>query len=162
MKRTAGMHVGGPSILMVFVLLCLTTFAALALVSANADYRLAQKTASAVTAFYHADAQAETLLAEIDAALRQSAPGDQEAYRQAYEQALQTLTHPVEIAGGALRFFLPAGANRTLEVTLAVGYPGRTPAFTRAGWRMLPDRRPEDEEGDGLMLLDYRYKKTGA
>ena len=39
-KRSFGLSIGSSSILMVFVVLCLTTFATLSLVSANADYKL--------------------------------------------------------------------------------------------------------------------------
>lgn len=69
-KLKPGVGIGGPSIIMIFVILCLTTLAALALMTANADWKLMQKTAAAAEQFYAADNEAEEILAEADAALR--------------------------------------------------------------------------------------------
>lgn len=58
--------IGGSSILVVFVLLCLTTFAVLALVSAVSGYRLAQQVVEISDAFYYADSQAEEILVQVN------------------------------------------------------------------------------------------------
>ena len=47
-----GIGVGGTSILAIFVVLCLVTLASLSLVSAQADYGLAKKTAEAAQEYY--------------------------------------------------------------------------------------------------------------
>ena len=60
-----GVNVGGSSILVIFVLLCLTTFATLAMVSATASFRLAQRVIQASEAYYAADARAEEILSEV-------------------------------------------------------------------------------------------------
>lgn len=60
-----GIGIGGISILAVFVVLCLTTLATLSFVTAQADLRLAEKTAAAQQQYYAADAQAEHILADI-------------------------------------------------------------------------------------------------
>lgn len=60
---------GISSILMVFVVLCLITFAVLALTSANADYRLSEKVAGRTSAYYAAEGRAYDRLEEIDALL---------------------------------------------------------------------------------------------
>ena len=45
-KQKKGMiHIGFSSILMVFTMLCLVTFATLSLITANSDYRLSLKVA---------------------------------------------------------------------------------------------------------------------
>lgn len=64
-KGRFGIGVGSLSILMVFVILCLTSFAALSLVSANADRRLSQKTADAVAEYYILDRSGEETLAYL-------------------------------------------------------------------------------------------------
>lgn len=61
-----GISVGSSSILVVFVVLCLTTFATLSLASANADYKLTRRTADEAAAYYAADAKAEDILMQID------------------------------------------------------------------------------------------------
>ena len=71
MKQKNELHlsVGTSSILMIFVVLCLTTFGVLSYVTANADYKLSKKNADAVTAYYKADTKANELLKTIDSQL---------------------------------------------------------------------------------------------
>jgi len=66
-KRFMGM--GASSILMLFVVLCLTTFAILSLVSAQADLHMSEKARDAVQAYYQADAKMEKAISDMDAAL---------------------------------------------------------------------------------------------
>lgn len=61
--------VGGASILMIFVVLCLTTFGVLSYVTANADNRISERNAEAVKNYYQANRQAQTKLEEVDGAL---------------------------------------------------------------------------------------------
>lgn len=61
--------VGGASILMIFVVLCLTAFGILSYVTANADSRISAKNAEAVQNYYNADAKIQEGLKQIDAAL---------------------------------------------------------------------------------------------
>lgn len=57
-QSQAGISVGSSSILVIFVVLALTAFATLSLVSANSDYRLTQRTVETVTQYYAADCNA--------------------------------------------------------------------------------------------------------
>lgn len=68
-KFKIGIGLGGPSILMIFVVLCLTTLSTLSLVTANGDWALTQKTTEAVTNYYAADGEAEETIAAADASL---------------------------------------------------------------------------------------------
>ena len=61
--------IGFSSILVIFVMLSLTTFTVLTLVSANADYKLSKRVAERTTEYYSADTRAEEKLALIDDAL---------------------------------------------------------------------------------------------
>lgn len=61
--------VGGASILMIFVVLCLTAFGILSYVTANADSRISEKNAEAVQNYYKADGKIQEGLKQIDAAL---------------------------------------------------------------------------------------------
>lgn len=58
---------GGSSLLVIFAVLCLTVFALLGLSTVQADKRLSEASAAAVTGYYAADTEAETLLARIRA-----------------------------------------------------------------------------------------------
>ena len=59
--------VGGSSLLVIFVILCLTVFAVLSLSSVRADGRLSEASGSAVRAYYEADCKAEEILAQLRA-----------------------------------------------------------------------------------------------
>lgn len=66
MKRTdTPPAVGGSSLLVIFIVLCLTVFAVLSLSSVQADGRLSTASAEAVQAFYEADCKAEEILAQL-------------------------------------------------------------------------------------------------
>ena len=64
-QSTGGGNIGGSSILVIFVLLCITTFAALSLVSALAGHRLAVQMVESVNARHEADSIAEQILSQI-------------------------------------------------------------------------------------------------
>lgn len=65
-NSSPGMSVGSSSILAIFVILTLTTFSMLTLLTANADLKLSQKVATSTIEFYEADALAEEELSKID------------------------------------------------------------------------------------------------
>ncbi|MGX8700863.1 hypothetical protein [Caproiciproducens sp.] len=71
MRRKGNFHlgVGASSILMIFVVLCLTTFGVLSYVTANADNRISTKNAETVENYYAAAAIAEQKLQKIDETL---------------------------------------------------------------------------------------------
>jgi len=57
--------VGGSSLLIIFAVLCLTVFALLGLSTVQANRRLSDTSLQAVTDYYAADRQAETILAKL-------------------------------------------------------------------------------------------------
>jgi len=71
-----GISIGGPTIIMVFVVLCLTTLGTLSLVTAKADFKLTQKTVESTAAYYAADSQGQLFLAEVDSALNHENAAD--------------------------------------------------------------------------------------
>ena len=77
-------NIGTVSLLMIFIILCMVTFAALSLSSA-ADHRFSQKMADHSKEYYKASGQAETKLAEIDHILDiayKGAESDDDYYQQ--------------------------------------------------------------------------------
>ena len=57
--------VGASSLLVIFAVLCLTIFALLSISTVQANGRLSDHAANAVTNYYEADAQAEEILAKL-------------------------------------------------------------------------------------------------
>ena len=68
-KNGVKISIGASSILMIFVTLCLTTFAVLSYVTANADYKLTEKANTNLRLYYDADSKAQTVISQIDEAL---------------------------------------------------------------------------------------------
>lgn len=68
-KLRMGVSTGGPTIIVIFVILCLATLGTLSLVTANADLRLTEKTAAYATDYYRADSLCEEFLADVDTIL---------------------------------------------------------------------------------------------
>lgn len=166
-KRSAGgVNVGASSILIIFILLCLVTFATLSVVSARADYTLSEKSAATTTAYYTACNYAEARLADIDNTLREvweaelkksnnlpAGTGVSAFSPSAYQTALLQAAYPEGVtvskaAGGVqLACSFPAGENQRLEVTLVAGLPQEGGAFyTVTGWKLhsTADWQPDD------------------
>ncbi len=57
--------VGGSSLLVIFAVLCLTVFTLLALSTVQADSRLSDASVKAVSNYYAADLEAESILAQL-------------------------------------------------------------------------------------------------
>ena len=129
MKRRPG-WMGASSILMIFVVLALTTFGMLSLLSSRADLRLTQKAAAHTAAYYEAEDTVEKTLAAIDdllvtarretAALSRTgrlqtpgltppdaAQGPEAVYLALIRQLLPSL-ETVALADGRLTFSVPA------------------------------------------------------
>lgn len=81
-------NIGTVSLLMIFIILCMVTFAALSLSSAAADHRFSQKMADHSREYYDASGKAEAKLAEIDDVLDgayQNGMSDDDYYQQIRE-----------------------------------------------------------------------------
>lgn len=103
--------IGSSSILVIFVILCLISFATLSIVSANADYKLSSKVLDRTTAYYEAEGKAESMLAQLDLTLSEiyKASGSEDAY-------FQTVGH-------GKSFVIPISDRQALEVTVTILYP---------------------------------------
>lgn len=64
-ERFSPPAVGGSSLLVVFAVLCLSVFALLSLSTVQAERRMADASAQAVSAYYAADLQAEQIYAQL-------------------------------------------------------------------------------------------------
>ena len=105
-KGSAPFGAGMSSLMMVFVVLCLTVFGVLAYMTARADNRLTQRSAQMVQAYYAADAKAEEALARLDAArLEMPAQDALESAGFAVVSAEQPLTGELEIPVDGTRVY---------------------------------------------------------
>lgn len=132
---SAGIGVGSSSILAIFVVLCLTAFATLSLVSARADAKLTQKSVDAATDYYGADCAAEQRLAELAATVSDTAP----------EQLSSVLTaagYSCDNSSGRLlaSYSIPIGELKTLYVQVD------PLTLERLCWQVRPMDDPQEEQ----------------
>ena len=110
-KNNHGVNIGSSSILMIFVLLCLVSFATLAIVSAYSDYKLSMKVVNRTTAYYEACTQAEIELDTIDQSLA-TIYGNSTSKEEFYESA-----------GEEIAYIIPINELQSLSVKLSILYP---------------------------------------
>lgn len=105
------MNIGSASILLVFVILCLVSFAVLSIVSANADSKLSTRILERTTAYYTACNQAEQSLAGMDNTLRRmyEASDNKDAY--------------FASVGHGKSYVIPISDLQSLQVTIEILYP---------------------------------------
>ncbi len=160
MNKGFGINIGSSSILMIFVLLCLVTFSALSLVSANADYKLTEKTAESVSGYYEADAKAETLLASIDEKLinmaKDTAAGGQfraETFSKALS-GLDGVTVTQRDGKVLIGFQVKIDDRRALQVSLQPAFPlqNAEKRYTVTSWQVI--QTAEWESDDTLTVWD--------
>ena len=105
------MNIGSSSILLVFVILCLVSFAVLSIVSANADSKLSARVLERTTAYYTACNQAEQSLAGMDNTLRR-----------VYETSDSEDAYYASVGHGK-SYVIPISDLQSLQVTIEVLYP---------------------------------------
>lgn len=110
-KQFFGMNIGSASMLLIFVILCMVSFAALTIISANADRRLSRKIADRTTAYYDACNSAQESLAGIDQVLirQYSSSSSMEEYFLA--------------VGHSKSYAIPISDTQTLLVEIEILYP---------------------------------------
>ena len=150
-----GLGVGVSSILVIFVLLCLVTFATLSLVSARADRNLSQKAVDHTLEYYTASNQAEQILAQADNLLADCAAlaSSSAEYQTLAASALAALGELEDTDGSVtLCYSVPINENQTLR-SIRISISGRSnPAMVFIGstvgrWRAL---------GSGSRMRDCR------
>lgn len=129
-NKTTFFSAGISSILLVFVLLCLIIFAVLSLASANADYKLSQKSAQRTQKYYSAESSAAETLRNIDGLLSEqyNKARDKGDYEKKVLAALdQRKDCRVKKTENGIRIYFeePIDEGETLNAQLAVKYPGQ-------------------------------------
>lgn len=110
-KQFFGMNLGSSSLLLVFVVLCLVSFAALSIVSASADHRLTEKVSTRTQSYYEACNQAESSIAGLDSVLvsQYQSSADEDAY--------------FSVVGHSKSYIIPITDNQFLQVEVEILYP---------------------------------------
>ena len=129
---------GTSTLLLIFVSLCLLTFAVLSFLSARADQNLSRKTAERTSAYYEACNQAEDRLGETDRMLEKlwQETANEKAYFQAVRETFEDMDFDEE--SRMLAFSVPLTDTQVLTVTLKLRTPESGSTFyTITGWKTI-------------------------
>lgn len=157
-KRGTGINVGSISILVIFVLLCLTTFATLSLVSANADKKLTDTAAKSLLNFYSADSKAEEILANIDGGLKKADIGTSK--QDYFNNCINSLSNFDAISTTlveeklTLSYIASIDDKKQLQVSLDILYPTKNSKerYKIVKWQTVNIAQAEDEVDATLNL----------
>lgn len=136
-------NVGSSSILLIFVILCLISFATLSIVSANADAKLSRRVAERTTAYYEACNQAQADIASMDDTLAA-------VYADSFDEEEYFMA-----VGRKKTYAVTISDLQTLSVTLDILYPEQDgdPFYRITSWQVLTDSSDvEEEEGSPLLI----------
>ena len=113
-KRGLPLNVGTSSVLFIFVILCLVSFAILSLSSAMSDYKLSNRVKENSQAYYDACNTAEEQLASFDKTLKDL-----------YATGISRSGY-YESVGKVKTFAVPVTDIQTLEVEIRILYPEKS------------------------------------
>ena len=127
-KRSGGINIGTSSILVIFVLLSLVTFACLSYLSARSDYTLSQEAAKRTASYYDANRKAEKYLENIETNLEKHKEGakTEADYYEGIEKLFSNNRNIlVESEDGIvnINYVVAVTNGQNLEVRLEAHYP---------------------------------------
>lgn len=110
-KKIPGVNIGSSSILLIFIILCLVSFATLSIVSSNVDYKLGQKISGRTISYYSACNEAEKAISEMDTTL-----SDIYSSVSSEEEYFSTVGHEKD-------FLIPISDLQNLSIEIEILYP---------------------------------------
>ena len=136
-------NVGSSSILLIFVILCLISFATLSIVSANADAKLSNRVVERTGAYYDACNRAQADIANMDNTL--AAIYDDSFDEDEYFMAV----------GHKKSYIFPISGLQTLSVTLDILYPQEAgdPFYRITSWQVITDSSDLEDEEEPVLLI---------
>lgn len=158
-NKSSFINIGFSSIVMVFIMICLVTFATLSVLTAHSDYRLSQKMADKTTAYYKADAIARDMVELLDNQLfdiylegsasdhfsEAVAATDFSAH--APSDIHNITLHNVE-DNTMISYEVPISEVQTLHVTLQINFPlAEGECFTTiTRWQTVTENAPDESD----------------
>lgn len=129
-----GLNIGSSSILLIFVLLCLISFATLSIISAKADNKLSRKVLDRTTAYYNACNEAEKALAGVDSTLATVFANSANA-----EEYFATVGH-------SKSYTITISDLQTLQVNIEILYPETDDGtfYSVTSWQVLTTGEVEE------------------
>ena len=141
-KFKMSIGIGGPTIVMIFVVISLTTLGTLSLVTANSDLKLAEKTYTSAVNFYKADSKCEEMLANIDSILnkaRLTSPSvnyiDISAIELSKLADIKVVRNPDKTLSAALNVPINPRQNLSVKLFIAEKFTNSDGNYKIASWK---------------------------
>lgn len=154
--------IGSSSLLVVFLVLCLATFAILSLSSAKSDYSFTERLAEHKTNYYTASSHAENVVSDIDRLLEdtyKSRVMTQAEYLDALNPVLLTheavpLSYSADSGSPVISFNITIDERQALFVELEVTDPSKSPNYYEIKtWQVRPSNAWESDDTLNLMPI---------
>lgn len=157
-QDTSFVNIGSSSLLVIFLILCLATFAILSLSSAQSDHSFAERLAAHKTGYYEASSRAEVITGEVDRILEERAALGTTDYSADVIAALDgaeiegiTLSCTSEDEMPSVTFQVPSGESQALQVILDVtDYTTQDTFYTIRAWQVVSTRVWEADDSLNL------------
>jgi len=159
-RRFMGM--GASSVLIIFVILCLTTFAVLSLMSSQSDLRMSGRFRDAEQDYYAAIAKTGEILRDIDKILADERKNIilGESSQGYYARLVQAAVSGVEYAeagddDGLIILLVPiAGGERSIQTDINILPPENEYRYSIKNRRTVSERIMEEESPGGFIIFD--------
>lgn len=145
-NKAGGLPIGGPSLLMVFVLLCINIFAVVSYMSALRDDNLSEKAAENISQYYMADAKAEEMLAKLAGEFKQNPEGMEKFV------GINKLSISKQFDETNVEYYIPVKKEMLLKVI--VKFSKETPEYDVMQWKLVNTHVIEDN-GSFLELPSF-------
>lgn len=158
-------NIGSSSLLIIFLILSLVTFAVLSLSSARSDYNFSKKLAAHKGEYYAASSKAETIVGKIDASLSEcvkSSGKNFDVYRRKVAETLGktqmegiTLTLSETDTGQSILFSVPMSDSQALDVELTItDYSKSETYYEIKAWQVVSTKSWENDQSIQLIPME--------
>lgn len=163
-QQSSFVNIGSSSLLIIFLILCLASFAILSLSSAKSDYSFSEELAEHKTEYYNASSKASVILDKIDSILAESAEANK-AFGNNYKNDITTLLHETQIDDITLTcrtisnqlsvcYQIPVGQKQMLDVTLLVTDYTKSETYYKIDtWQIISTDTWESDQKLNLMPI---------
>lgn len=162
--QSSFVNIGSSSLLIIFLVLCLTTFAILSLSSVKSDYTFSEKLAERKAQYYDASATASRILDSVDAQLAELAEANRSTA--VYMEQVTAVFVNTEIDGISIScetidgktlisYQVPTEDDQVLDVQLNVtDYTKNAAYYEIKSWRILSGESQKAEQNQKDISTD--------
>jgi len=155
-RRFMGM--GASSVLIIFVILCLTTFAVLSLMASQSDLRMSGRFRDAEQDYYEAVAKTGESLKELDrilADVRKTIDYDENYYAKLIYAAVSGIEYAEAGDDGLIILLVPiADGERSIQTDIMILPPENAYRYSIKNQRTVSEKTWEDADVGGLIIFE--------